>query len=119
MPAPAHSFILGHETMEFLTADWLGTPLWFWLSFAGIVLALIGASFRVAGPVAVAAKRLFLAGRKTTPVVTSPFLVMASAWLKLSSPAMKARVPSIGSRMNWASVLRRALSSGVSSDSQP
>ncbi len=26
--------------MEFLTADWLGTPLWFWLSFAGIVLAL-------------------------------------------------------------------------------
>ncbi len=26
--------------MEFLTADWFGTPLWFWLSFAGIVLAL-------------------------------------------------------------------------------
>ena len=26
--------------MEFLTADWLGTPLWFWLSFAGLVLAL-------------------------------------------------------------------------------
>ncbi|MFM5885655.1 MAG: TerC family protein, partial [Novosphingobium sp.] len=26
--------------MEFLTADWLGTPLWFWLSFAGIVLTL-------------------------------------------------------------------------------
>lgn len=26
--------------MEFLTADWLGTPIWFWLSFAGIVLAL-------------------------------------------------------------------------------
>jgi tellurite resistance protein TerC len=26
--------------MEFLLADWLGTPVWFWLSFAGIVLAL-------------------------------------------------------------------------------
>ena len=26
--------------MEFLTADWLGTPLWFWLSFAVLVLAL-------------------------------------------------------------------------------
>ncbi|HOB12736.1 MAG TPA: TerC family protein [Novosphingobium sp.] len=26
--------------MEFLSADWLGTPLWFWLAFAGIVLAL-------------------------------------------------------------------------------
>ena len=26
--------------MEFLFTDWLGTPLWFWLSFAGIVLAL-------------------------------------------------------------------------------
>ena len=26
--------------MEFLTADVLGTPLWFWLSFAGLVLAL-------------------------------------------------------------------------------
>lgn len=26
--------------MEFLGADWLGTPLWFWLSFAGIVLTL-------------------------------------------------------------------------------
>ena len=26
--------------MEFLTADWLGTPLWFWLAFIGIVIAL-------------------------------------------------------------------------------
>jgi len=26
--------------MEFLFADWLGTPVWFWLAFAGIVLAL-------------------------------------------------------------------------------
>ncbi|MFA7587045.1 MAG: TerC family protein [Novosphingobium sp.] len=26
--------------MELLTADWLGTPAWFWLAFAGIVLAL-------------------------------------------------------------------------------
>jgi len=26
--------------MELLFADWLGTPVWFWLSFAGIVLAL-------------------------------------------------------------------------------
>jgi tellurite resistance protein TerC len=26
--------------MEFLTADWLGTPVWFWLSFLGIVVAL-------------------------------------------------------------------------------
>lgn len=26
--------------MEFLGADWLGTPVWFWLSFAGIVLTL-------------------------------------------------------------------------------
>ncbi|GGC33140.1 transporter [Novosphingobium marinum] len=26
--------------MEFLSADWLGTPLWFWLVFAAIVLAL-------------------------------------------------------------------------------
>jgi tellurite resistance protein TerC len=26
--------------MEFLTADWLGTPLWFWLAFAGIVILL-------------------------------------------------------------------------------
>ncbi|MFO1255519.1 MAG: TerC family protein [Sphingomonadaceae bacterium] len=26
--------------MEFLLADWLGTPLWFWLAFAGLVLAL-------------------------------------------------------------------------------
>jgi tellurite resistance protein TerC len=26
--------------MEFLTMDWLGTPVWFWLSFLGIVVAL-------------------------------------------------------------------------------
>ncbi len=26
--------------MEFLTADWLGTPVWFWLSFFGLVVAL-------------------------------------------------------------------------------
>ncbi len=26
--------------MEFLFSDWLGTPVWFWLSFAGIVIAL-------------------------------------------------------------------------------
>ena len=26
--------------MEFLTADWLGTPAWFWLSFLGLVAAL-------------------------------------------------------------------------------
>ena len=26
--------------MEFLFFDWLGTPLWFWLSFIGIVIAL-------------------------------------------------------------------------------
>jgi len=30
----------GTFIMEFLFADWLGTPVWFWLSFAGIVLAL-------------------------------------------------------------------------------
>ncbi len=26
--------------MEFLTADWLGTPVWFWLAFLGLVIAL-------------------------------------------------------------------------------
>jgi tellurite resistance protein TerC len=26
--------------MEFLSIDWLGTPVWFWLSFIGIVIAL-------------------------------------------------------------------------------
>ena len=26
--------------MEFLTADWLGTPAWFWLAFIAIVAAL-------------------------------------------------------------------------------
>ncbi len=26
--------------MEFLTADWLGTPAWFWLAFLGLVAAL-------------------------------------------------------------------------------
>ncbi len=26
--------------MEFLFADWLGTPLWFWMAFIGIVIAL-------------------------------------------------------------------------------
>jgi tellurite resistance protein TerC len=26
--------------MEFLTMDWLGTPVWFWLSFIGIVITL-------------------------------------------------------------------------------
>lgn len=26
--------------MEFLFIDWLGTPVWFWLAFAGLVLAL-------------------------------------------------------------------------------
>src|SRR4028118_1618950 len=26
--------------MDFLFADWLGTPLWFWLAFLGIVVAL-------------------------------------------------------------------------------
>src|SRR4028118_1063436 len=26
--------------MEFLYADWLGTPLWFWLAFLGLVVAL-------------------------------------------------------------------------------
>ncbi len=28
--------------MEFLTLDWLGTPVWFWLSFLGLVVALTG-----------------------------------------------------------------------------
>ena len=26
--------------MEFFTADWLGTPVWFWLAFLGLVVAL-------------------------------------------------------------------------------
>ena len=26
--------------MEFLFNDWLGTPVWFWLSFIGLVIAL-------------------------------------------------------------------------------
>src|SRR3546814_20119087 len=26
--------------MEFLFADWLGTPAWFWLSFIALVIAL-------------------------------------------------------------------------------
>lgn len=26
--------------MEFLTVDWLGTPIWFWLVFAAIVFVL-------------------------------------------------------------------------------
>ncbi len=26
--------------MEFLSADWLGTPVWFWLAFIGLVIAL-------------------------------------------------------------------------------
>ena len=26
--------------MEFLTADWLGTPLWFWLAFLALVAGL-------------------------------------------------------------------------------
>ena len=26
--------------MEFLMADWLGTPVWFWMTFIGIVIAL-------------------------------------------------------------------------------
>jgi hypothetical protein len=26
--------------MEFLFFDWLGTPVWFWMSFVGIVAAL-------------------------------------------------------------------------------
>ena len=26
--------------MEFLTMDWLGTPVWFWMSFLGLVVAL-------------------------------------------------------------------------------
>ena len=26
--------------MEFLTMDWLGTPIWFWLAFLSIVVAL-------------------------------------------------------------------------------
>ncbi len=26
--------------MEFLLADWLGTPAWFWLTFLGLVTAL-------------------------------------------------------------------------------
>jgi tellurite resistance protein TerC len=26
--------------MEFLTSDWLGTPVWFWLAFMGLVVAL-------------------------------------------------------------------------------
>ena len=26
--------------MEFLTADWLGTPVWFWMAFIGLVIAL-------------------------------------------------------------------------------
>lgn len=26
--------------MEFLSADWLGTPVWFWLAFLGLVIAL-------------------------------------------------------------------------------
>ena len=26
--------------MEFLTADWLGTPVWFWAAFLAIVAAL-------------------------------------------------------------------------------
>ena len=27
--------------MEFLFVDWLGTPVWFWLAFLGLVVALI------------------------------------------------------------------------------
>ena len=38
---------------------------------------------------------------------------------KCFSPAMNARVPSMGSRMNTRSHVSRAASSGVSSDSQP
>jgi tellurite resistance protein TerC len=26
--------------VEFLFSDWLGTPLWFWLAFLGLVVAL-------------------------------------------------------------------------------
>lgn len=26
--------------MDFLFADWLGTPIWFWLSFLGLVVTL-------------------------------------------------------------------------------
>ena len=26
--------------MEFLMVDWLGTPVWFWLAFAGLVVGL-------------------------------------------------------------------------------
>ena len=26
--------------MEFLTIDWLGTPVWIWLAFLGLVVAL-------------------------------------------------------------------------------
>ncbi len=26
--------------MEFLFTDWLGTPIWFWLAFLGLVVAL-------------------------------------------------------------------------------
>ena len=26
--------------MDFLFTDWLGTPVWFWLSFLGLVVAL-------------------------------------------------------------------------------
>src|SRR5690606_21575656 len=30
----------GIVTMQFLTADWLGTPAWFWLAFIGLVILL-------------------------------------------------------------------------------
>lgn len=30
----------GNIAMEFLFIDWLGTPIWFWLSFIGLVVAL-------------------------------------------------------------------------------
>ena len=43
--------------MEFLFADWLGTPAWFWLSFIVLVIALGSAAVWVAyaqAPVATA-----------------------------------------------------------------
>lgn len=36
----ARSAYPGNIIMEFLFADWLGTPVWFWLAFLGLVIAL-------------------------------------------------------------------------------
>jgi hypothetical protein len=54
--------------MEFLTADWLGTPAWFWLAFIGLVGLLTAFDL---GLLHKEDREMGVGGRSSSPLSTS------------------------------------------------